>query len=58
MYGDSWVKKMFRDLDVEGSLGGGRPRKTWDEVVRGGLKAEAIHRDLAQDRVAWKKDII
>ncbi len=38
--------------------GRGRPRKTWDEVVRGDLKAKAIHCDLAQDRVAWKKAIV
>ncbi len=29
-----------------------------DEVVRGDLSAKAIHRDLAKDRVAWKKAII
>ncbi len=38
---DNWVKKC-RDLDVEGSQGRGRPRKTWDEVVRGDQKAKAI----------------
>ncbi len=54
---DNWVKKC-RDLDVEGSRSRGRPRKTWDEVVRGDLKAKANHRDLAQDRVAWMKAII
>ncbi len=54
---NNWVRKC-RDLDVEGSRGRGRPRKTWDDVVRGDLKAMAIHRDLAQDRVAWKKAII
>ncbi len=43
---DNWVKKC-RDVDVEGSRGRGRPRKTRDEVVRGDLKAKAIHRDLA-----------
>ncbi len=31
---DNLVKK-YRDLDVEGSRGKGRPRKTWDEVVIG-----------------------
>ncbi len=50
--------KKCRDLDVEGSRGRGRPSKTWDEDVRGDLKTKAIHRDLAQDRVALKKDII
>ncbi len=54
---DNWVKK-FRDLDVKCSRGRGRPRKAWDDVIRGGLKAKAIHCDLAQDRVAWKKAII
>ncbi len=45
---------------MEGSRGRGRPRKTWDEVVsvRGDLKAKATHRDLSQDREAWKKAII
>ncbi len=54
---DNWLKKC-RDLDVESSWGRGRLRKTWDEVVRGDLKAKVIHRDLAQDRVAWEKAII
>ncbi len=54
---DYWVKKCI-DLDVEGSWVRGRPRKTLDEVVRGDLKAKDIHRDLVQDRVAWKKAII
>ncbi len=57
MDADNWVKKC-RDLDVEGSRGRGRPRKTWDEVVRGDLKAKAIHHDLTQERVTWKKAII
>ncbi len=50
---DIWVKKC-RDLDVEGSRR--RPRKMWDEVVKGDLKAKAIHRDLAQE--SWEKAII
>ncbi len=57
MYVDNWVKKC-KDLDVEGSQGRGRPRKTWDEGVRGDLTVKVIHRDLAQNRVAWKKAII
>ncbi len=54
---DNWAKKC-RDLDVEGSRVRGRPRKTWAEVVRGDLKTKAIHRDLAQDKMTWKKAII
>ncbi len=45
-------------LHMEGSRGRKRPRKILDEGVRGDLKAKAIHRDLIQDRVAWKKAII
>ncbi len=51
---DNWVKKC-RDLDVEGSRCRGRPRKTWDEVVRRDLKVKAIHRDLARDRWHGRK---
>ncbi len=54
---DNWIKKC-RDLDVESSRGRRSPRKMWDEVVKGDLKAKAIHRDIAQDRVAWKNAFI
>ncbi len=40
-----------------GNRGRGRPRKTWDEIVRGDLKTKDIHHDVVQDRVAWKKAI-
>ena len=56
MNADNWVKKC-REFNVPGPRGRGRPRKTWDEVVRGDLAAKSLHRDLALDRAKWRSAI-
>jgi len=47
--------------DQEGKRGRGRPRKNWQETIRGDLRRlgltweDAV--DAAEDRVGWKKCI-
>ena len=53
---DNWVSKC-RSYAVEGRSVRGRPRKTWNEVVRNDLKEKNIDKIVAQDRVAWKSVI-
>ena len=48
-----WVKKC-RTMRLEGAAVKGRPRKTWDEVIKSDLKQKGVTRDLAKDRLAWK----
>ena len=50
---DSWVSKV-RSVNVEGSVGRGRPKKTWDEVVQADLRAKGLSREVAHDRAAWR----
>ncbi len=54
MQDDNWVKKS-REIKVTGRRGRGRPRKTWEEVVRSDLAAIGRDRALAQNRVEWKR---
>ncbi len=51
---DNWVSKC-RHLEVAGSRGRGRPRKTWDEVVQRDLLERGLGRDLARNRCVWKR---
>ena len=50
---DSWVSKV-RSVNVEGSVGRGRPKKTWDEVVQADLRAKGLSREVAHDRAACR----
>ena len=44
-----------RFIDVTGQRTRGRPRKTWNEVLRNDLKQLNLDSNLAQDREVWKK---
>ena len=46
-----------RFIEVDGLRGRGRPRKTWQQLVRNDLKKLNVLPDLAQDREAWKSTI-
>ena len=50
---NNWVSKC-RHCVVDGRSVKGRPRKTWNEVVRNDLKEKNLDKELAKDRVAWK----
>ena len=49
----AWVSRC-RAVEVAGSVGRGRPKKTWEEVIRMDLRERRVSKDLARDRLAWK----
>ena len=51
---ENWVKKS-REIVVVGQRRRGRPRKTWEEVVRNDLTGKGIDRELAQNKTKWKE---
>ncbi|XP_057295443.1 uncharacterized protein LOC130623915 [Hydractinia symbiolongicarpus] len=53
---DNWVRKC-RDLIVPGAKPRGRPRKTWQEVIRTDLIERKLSLDLTQSRSDWKRVI-
>ena len=48
-----WVSRC-RALEVSASVGRGRPKKTWEEVIRIDLRERRVSKDLTRDRLAWK----
>ena len=48
-----WVSRC-RTVEVSGSAGRGRPKKTWEEVIKIDLRERRVSKDLARDRLAWK----
>ena len=51
---DSSSVKKCQSLDVAGTRGRGRPRKTWIEVVKSDLKALGLTSDMTNDRELWR----
>ena len=49
----SWVNKV-RTMSVEGRVGRGRPKKTWNEVVQADPRAKGLNKEDAQDRASWR----
>ena len=47
-----------REIQAPGTRRRGRPRKTWDEVVRNDLKVKGLQPALAQDRARWRRAIM
>ena len=56
MEGDNWVSKC-RDLVVPGTKPRGRPRKTWQEVIRTDMRQKNLRLELPQSRSDWKSAI-
>ena len=48
-----WVSRC-KAVEVSGSAGRGRPKKTWEEVIKMDLRERRSSKDLARDRLAWK----
>ena len=53
---DDWVKKCM-EYEVEGSRPRGRPKRTWEEVVREDCQARKLNKEDAVDRCKWRKVI-
>ena len=56
MSADNWVSAC-REIEVEGSRGRGRGKKTWQECVVDDMRGLGVEREAAQDRVLWKSAI-
>ena len=50
----SFLVSRCRAVEVSGSVGSGRPKKTWEEVIRMDLRERRVSKDLVRDRLAWK----
>ena len=53
---NDWPSKCRR-ITLDGVLPKGRPKKTWNELVRKDLQEKNITKEVAQDRLAWKSVI-
>ena len=47
-----------REIEVDGSRGHGRGRKTWQECVKDDMKRFGLRREAAQDRAMWRNAIV
>ena len=43
-----------RAVEVSGSVGREKPKKTWEEVIKMDLRERRVSKNLARDRLAWK----
>ena len=53
---DDWVKACQR-FEVEGKQGCGKARKTWMECVEDDMKVLGLKKEVAQDRLKWRRDM-
>jgi len=53
---NDWVKKSM-EYEVEGTRPGGRPKKTWTEIVEKDCQVRGLIREDAMDRSRWMKQI-
>ena len=54
---NDWMS-MCRHMEVDGSRGRGRPVKTWQEVISCDMKKCGMRKEMAQDRVLWRRGIL
>ena len=55
--GDEAWPSRCRNVIVEGVMGKGRPKITWNEVIRRDLRERRLDANLVHDRGAWKSNI-
>jgi len=53
-----FVPLVYTNIVVEGSRPGGRPKRTWREVVQKDCQVRNLNREDAVDRDRWKKPIM
>ena len=46
-------KEVYMNLEVDGSAGRGRPRKSWLECVNDDMKKFGLKKEMAHDRTVW-----
>ena len=54
---DAPVRRCERINIPEGKRGRGRPKKSFDDVIREDLKFVGLTKDMAQDRSLWRDRI-
>ena len=54
---NDWVKKCM-EYEVEVARPGGRPKKTWREIVEKDCQVHGLNREDAMDRSRWRKQIM
>ena len=47
--------KQVREMKVEGTRKKGRPRLTWQELVRKDMREVGLNREMAGDRAEWRR---
>ena len=52
----NWLKRI-RKLEVNGMNGHGRPRKTWEQVIKEDLRVKGLRNEAAQNRAEWRSAI-
>ena len=57
MSAGNWVSAC-REIEVEGSRGRGRGRKTWQECISEDMRRLGVRREEAQDRAVWRGAIL
>uniref|UniRef100_UPI00358ECC96 E3 ubiquitin-protein ligase RNF168-like isoform X2 n=1 Tax=Myxine glutinosa TaxID=7769 RepID=UPI00358ECC96 len=49
-----WLRRVM-EMNVEGSRGRGRPRKTWLKMVEEEMRARGLTRRVAENRARWRR---
>ena len=52
-----WIKKVWKEWEVEGTVPRGRPRKTWGATIRSDLNLLGVSPSDAEDRDKWRNII-
>ena len=52
-----WVKKTWKQWDIEGTRPWGRPKKTWESTIKEDCALLGLKPEDAQDRDSWRAEI-